>query len=74
MGTSSKLTECSEEIMGVVPRAALQIFRKIESIKCTNPDADIKVETQFLEVCMSFTVKCYLLPFIIFSYSYIKIL
>ena len=54
MGTSGRMTEIPEENLGVVPRAARQIFEKIDEIKEMYADKRhkpvITVQTQFLEV------------------------
>ena len=63
MGTSGKMSETEEDNLGVVPRAARQIFQMIDAIrqKYINKTAKptITVKTKFLEVMLEcFVGKC----------------
>eukprot|EP00800_Vazella_pourtalesii_P010399 TRINITY_DN256_c0_g1_i3.p1 TRINITY_DN256_c0_g1~~TRINITY_DN256_c0_g1_i3.p1 ORF type:complete len:888 (+),score=193.82 TRINITY_DN256_c0_g1_i3:101-2764(+) len=63
MGTSGRMTEIPEENLGVVPRAARQIFEKIDEIKEMYADKRhkpvITVQTQFLELYQDVPVDLY---------------
>ena len=56
MGTSGKMSETEEENLGVVPRAARQIFQMVDALKQKyngkQHQPEITVGTKFLEVML----------------------